>query len=131
MAPNPNGVRRRVFEDALEVYAGKGWITPRGYEAGKKLRAAWEGTERSDNYLKERVDSSPKPDVAVAVQIDRVSARNAITRKIPPEDWTILMTVVCEGQAIGRLPEYRGRGHERGKAHLRAALDRLAERLGK
>ena len=127
---NPNGVKRRVFHDMLEVYRSRGWITSRGFEAGKVLRAAWENTKRGGGYLQERVDSTPKPDAAVAMQVDRMSARVGITRKIPSQDHAILMTVVCDALPIGRLREYRGRRHEHGKAHLAAALDRLADRLG-
>jgi hypothetical protein len=38
--------------------------------------------------------------------------------------------VACEKNAIGRLPEYRGRNHDKGKAHLHSALERLADRMG-
>jgi hypothetical protein len=127
---NPNGVKRRVFYDMLDVYYRKGWITRRGYNAGADLRGAWEQTERSGGYLQERVDSTPKPDKAIAMQIDRVSALVSITRRIPREDWRIVVTVACEKNAIGRLPEYRGRNHEAGKAHLYSALERLADRMG-
>lgn len=127
---NPNGVKRRVFYDMLDVYYRRGWITKRGFNAGSDLRGAWEQTERGGGYLQERVDSTPKPDKAIAMQIDRVSALINITRRIPREDWRILITVACEKNAIGRLPEYRGRNHDTGKAHLYSALERLADRMG-
>lgn len=129
---NPNGVTRRQFYDMLDVYHRRGWISASGFEAGKKLRAAWEATEKGigNDWSKERVDSSPKPDAAIAIQIDRMSALVGITRRIPQGDYRILINVACEGQAIGRLREYRGFHHEAGKAHLRDALDRLACRIG-
>ena len=127
---NPNGVKRRVFLDMLDVYHRRGWISKRGFNAASDLRGAWEQTERGGGYLQERVDSTPKPDKAIAMQIDRVSALISITKRIPREDYRILITVACEKNAIGRLPEYRGRNHERGKAHLYSALERLADRMG-
>lgn len=128
---NPNGIKRRVFYDMLDVYHRRGWICTRGYNAGSALRAAWQRTEQGqgNDWSKERVDSTPKPDAAVAVQIDRMSALVAITRHIPPDDHSILLTVACEGHAIGRVVKYRGRNHEAGKAHLRDALERLANAL--
>ena len=127
---NPNGVKRRVFYDMLDVYYRRGWITKRGFNAGSDLRGVWEQTERSGGYLQERVDSTPKPDQAIAMQIDRVSALINITKRIPREDWRILITVACEGNAIGRLHVYRGAGHKRGQAHLHSALERLADKMG-
>ena len=127
---NPNGVKRRVFYDMLDVYHRRGWITTRGYNAGAALRAAWERTEYGGTWLHERVDSTPKPDAAVARQVDRMSRLIGITKRIPREDWRILISVACEKNAIGCLPEYRGYNHEAGRAHLYAALERLADRLG-
>jgi len=129
---NPNGIKRRVFYDMLDVYHRRGWITTRGYNAGMVLRAAWEKTELGGEWLQERVDSTPKPDAAVTIQINRMAALVGITRRIPREDHRLLVSVACEKNAIGRLPEYRNgsRSHDRGKDHLREALDRLADRLG-
>lgn len=79
------------------------------------------------SWLRDRVDSSPKPDAAIDIQIDRVSALVTITRMIPSEDSEILTCVCGHGNAIGALPQYRGRKHERGKEHLAAALERLAD----
>lgn len=128
---NPNGVKRRVFYDMLDVYYRRGWITKRGFNAASALRDAWQRTEQGqgNDWSKERVDSTPKPDAAVAVQIDRMSALVAITRHIPPEDHSILLTVACEGHAIGRLRQYRGMNHDKGKRHLHDALERLADRI--
>jgi len=128
---NPNGVKRRVFYDMLDVYHRRGWITKRGFNAASALRDAWQRTEQGqgNDWSKERVDSSPKPDAAVAIQIDRMSALIGITRHIPAEDHRILLTVACEGQAIGRLRQYRGMNHDKGRRHLHDALERLANRI--
>lgn len=128
---NPNkvtGVRRY---DMLEVYHKRGWISTEGYNAGELLRMAWLKTQVGicAPWLRERVDSTPKPDAAVAIQIDRVSALVRISCMVPAEDDRIVTAVCGHGSAIGSLSEYRGRRHEEGKAHLRAALERLARRI--
>lgn len=129
---NPNGVKRMRYYTMLDVYAKRGWISAPGHEAGKRLRNVWEATEKGvgNDWSKERVDKSPKPDAAIAIQIDRVSKLVGITRKIPADDYRILMFIACEDLPIGRLKEYRGINHDKGKAHMRAAFDRLADRLG-
>ena len=128
---NPNGVTgvRRV--DMLDIYHNRGWIDARQWVAGAAIREAWLGTEkgRGADWTQERVDSSPKPDAAIAIQIDRMSRLIRISKLVPPEDERIIDTVCCQGNAIGALREYRGSQHERGKAHLREALDRLADRI--
>ncbi|MDF3606315.1 hypothetical protein PE067_09305 [Paracoccus sp. DMF-8] len=128
---NPNcvtGVRRY---DMLEIYHKRGWISTAGYNAGCLLRMAWlkVSVGTCPPWLRERVDSSPKPDAAVAIQIDRVSALLKVSRMVPVEDERIVSCVCCDGNAIGALREYRGRKHEDGKAHLKIALDRLSERI--
>lgn len=128
---NPNGVTgvRRV--DMLEIYHKRGWISTQGYNAAELLRTAWLRNEigKCPPWLRERVDSSPKPDTAVTIQIDRMSALMRISRLVPADDERIVGCVCYGGNAIGSLREYRGSNHESGKAHLRKALDGLAERI--
>ena len=128
---NPNRVTGARRYDMLKIYAKRGWITDRGLTAGEAIRSAWLGTEkaRGTDWTRERVDSSPKPDAAIAIQIDRMSALLRISKLVPPEDQAIIDCVCCHGAPIASLREYRGSQHERGKAHLRAALERLADRI--
>ena len=128
---NPNGVTGVRRRDMLEVYAERGWISQRAYGAGELLRMSWLKTEVGTcaPWLRERVDSSPKPDAAVAIQIDRLSALLRVSSLIHPDDKRIVDCVCAHGDPIGRLPEYRGSKHEAGKAHLAAALERLADRI--
>lgn len=130
---NPNGITGARRVDMLEIYARRGWISTRGYNAGEMIRAAWLGTEkgRGNDWTRERVDSSPKPDASIAIQIDRMSALIRVSRLVPAEDERIVDCVCCQGNAIGQLREYRGSQHERGKSHLRDALERLADRIEK
>ena len=126
---NPNGITGARRKDMLEVYADRGWISQRAYGAGELLRVSWLRTDigRCAPWLRERVDSSPKPDAAVAIQIDRISALLRVSSLIPAEDRGILDCVCGRGDPIGRV--YRGSQHEAGKAHLSAALERLADRI--
>lgn len=129
---NPNGVKgvRRV--DMLETYHQRGVISDRGYTAGEALRDAWAGTQRSrgTDYSAPIVDSTSKPDAHIGIQIDRVSRYLDVSKRIAPQDKAILTAVVSEGRAIAHLLEYRGLSHDRGKVHLREALERLADAMG-
>lgn len=129
---NPNGVKRMRRVDMLEVYHSRGWISDRGYTAGEALRDAWCNTQRGKgvDWSAERVDSSPKPDAAIDIQIDRFSRLVSVSNCIAAEDHAILWVVVGKGRSFAHLREYRALRHDRGREHLRAALDRLADRLG-
>jgi hypothetical protein len=130
---NPNDVHGARRVDMLEVYHGRGWISDRGYSAGEVLRDAWTATQRSKgmDYSAVRVDSSPKPDANIDMQIERVSRYHAVASRIAKGDERILDAVVGEGRALSHLKEYRHLNHDKGKAHLREALDRLADAMDK
>jgi hypothetical protein len=135
--PNPNGVKRMRRVDMLEVWHRKGVITTAGYNAAVSLRNAFEATQKAPGWPdNDRVQSSPKPDHAVAIMIDRVSAYHAINKLVHPGDAAIVdMCVIQDSSPAyirdkdGKRPYY-GPGHKAGIAHIRAALDRLAKRMG-
>ncbi|WP_028955912.1 hypothetical protein [Sulfitobacter sp. 20_GPM-1509m] len=128
---NPNNVKRMRRVDMLQKYAKDGVISDRQLTAGAVLRDAWAKTEMGQgrDYSDPVVDSSPKPDQAIDIRIDRMSHYIAITRLIPAGDDSILQAVACEGRAIAHLREYRWRNLPKGKVHLADALERLADRL--
>lgn len=129
---NPNGVKGARRVDMLEIYHARGWISDRGYTAGETLRDAWAGTQRGKgmDYTAERVDSTPKPDASIDIQIDRVSRLVSLSKRIHPDDHDIIYTVAYEQRPIAHLRQYRGRNHEAGKRHLFSAFERLADALG-
>jgi hypothetical protein len=128
---NPNDVKGLRYRDMLEIWHRKGAISTAGYNAGEKLRNAWEGTQRGPGWPdNDRVQSSPKPDHAVEIQIDRISALQAITKRIPEGDRDILTACVMEEGTPARIRGYRGPGYQIGMKHLRDALDRLAVAIG-
>lgn len=129
---NPNGVRgvRRV--DMLEVWHSQGTITTAGFNIAVKLRDAFEATQRSPGWPdNDRVQSSPKPDHAVTIQIDRISAFHRIHRHVIAEDSPIISHCVIMGatpaslRIDGKRPYY-GEGYKRGLQHLSDALERLS-----
>lgn len=134
--PNPNGVKRMRRVDMLERYHRLGIISTRGWNAAEALRDAFEATMKTPGWPdNDRVQSSPKPDQAVEIMVDRISRFHSINRLVPPEDVPIIDACVfhmnAPGSAVinGSRP-YRHAGHERGVQHLRSALDRLADAMG-
>lgn len=134
--PNPNGTKRARRVDLLEVWAKKGAITAGGYNAAVALRDAFEATQRAPGWPdNDRVQSSPKPDHAVAIQTDRLSAYHRIARLVPASDWPIIDCCVLHGALPHRAAVRWGWAklqHERhviGLGLLRDALDRLADAM--
>ena len=135
--PNPNGVRRLRFVDMLEIWHRQGVISTAGYNAAEKLRDAFLATQRAPGWPdNDRVQSSPKPDHAVTIQIDRLAAFHDIWKFVTEGDRRILDTCILHDHSpahltiAGRRPYY-GPRHTDGLRHVRAALDRLAGRMEK
>jgi len=127
---NPNGVKGARRVDMLEVWYRKGMISSAGYSAAEALRNAFEATQRGSGWPdNDRVQSSPKPDHAVAIQIDRISRLHAINRLVDDCDRDIIDTCVLFGRTPASLARYRGRHYQDGLAHLSLAIDRLASRM--
>lgn len=128
---NPNGVTgvRRV--DLLEFWRNRNSITEGGYQAAVRLRDAYEATMCSKPSLpdNDRVQSSPKPDMAVAIQIDRISRFDAMMRHVRHADRQIISACVLDGKHPRSLPQFNGGRHREGFAHLRAALDYISDRI--
>lgn len=128
---NPNGVTgvRRV--DLLEFWRNRKSITESGYQAAVRLRNAYEATMCSRPSLpdNDRVQSSPKPDHAISIQIDRISRFEVMMRHVRQADRQIIIACVLDGKHPGALPQFMGDRHREGFAHLRAALDYLSDRI--
>lgn len=126
---NPNGIRgvRRV--DMLGVWHRKGVISTAGYSAAELLRNAFEATQCAPGWPEaERVQSSPKPDVAVTIQIDRLSNYHHIAKRVIEGDRKIIAVCVL-GSGTPASAGYRGARYQDGLAHLRDALDRLSDAM--
>ena len=127
---NPNKVTgvRRV--DLLDFWHGRGSITTGGMNAAKVLRAAYEQTMRAPPALpdNDRVQSSPKPDHAIDIQVERISRFAKLMRLVADDDREIVTVCVLDGGHPSRL--YGPLRFREGFDHLRNALDRLHTAMG-
>lgn len=89
---NPNGRHRRRKLDVLERYHRDGRISTRGYNAGVTLREAWLATERGQvaAEVRERVDTSARPDRVIDIRIDTMSRYLQVADKVPREHAALL-----------------------------------------
>lgn len=127
---NPNGVMRARRVDMLEIWHKRGVISTSGFNAAEKLRDAFEATERAPGWPdNDRVQSSPKPDHAVSIQIDRLSRYHEIARHVRSQDRTIIDACVLHRGAPTSIG-YKGRRYQEGLDRLRDALDHLASSMG-
>lgn len=142
-AKNPNGMLRYRRVDMLEKWHRDGQLSAAAYTVAAALRDAFCATLRAPtvDLTQDRVDASPKPDHAVAVQVDRLSAFHAIWRRVTrPDDRAILSwCILVPGGHTCRAPgditvngvhPYRGspERHAAGMKRLSDALERLAAR---
>lgn len=124
---NPNGIRRIRIVDMLEVWHKKSIITTAGFNFAVKLRDAFEATGRAPGWPdNDRVQSSPKPDHAVAIQIDRMSRFHAVARFVSQEDRPLISYFVLRDRSDGLRREMEGTRYKAALAALGPALDRCA-----
>lgn len=123
---NPNGVTRRRRVSWVEALYRQGKLTTRQYNAAIKLQGAWERTERGlgGGELKERVQSSPKPDKSIDIQIDRVSQWVAASKCIPVKYELIIKHVVLGNRSVCEFV-----GRKAGEARRLRALTSLQQGL--
>jgi hypothetical protein len=137
---NPNGVRRMRRVDLLDVWHRKGVLSAAAYSVACDLRDAFLATQmgRAVDLTQERVDSSPKPDHAVTIQIDRLSKFHALMRHVVRADVPIIQACVLDGggpgDVVGRDGLHPFRNvvgeiwrHDAGLRALSDALERLAK----
>lgn len=128
---NPNKVTgvRRV--DLLDFWNGRGSITTGGMNAAKVLRAAYEQTMRAPPALpdNDRVQSSPKPDHAIDIQVERISRFAKLMRLVADDDREIVTVCVLDGGHPARV--YGAVRTREGFDHLREALDRLHDAMSR
>lgn len=128
---NPNGITGARRIDLLQYWHKRGSISTGGYNAAVMLRDAFEATMRSKPCLpdNDRVQSSPKPDHAVTIQIDRISRYEKLARHVHPQDKQLISACVLDGQHPSRI--YGALRTREGLAHLREALDRLSDAMSR
>ena len=125
---NPNGVKRARRIDLVESYHKRGKITERQLKAAQALRLAYEGTMRTAPAIKKvQVDSSPKPDQHISIQVDRMSELHNVSRHIPVASKHVVDVVVYQNNSVGWSKLYRGRKLATGMDLLRSGLDAIAD----
>lgn len=128
---NPNRVTgvRRV--DLIEFWSQRGTISHEGATAAKALRSVYDDTLRGPPALpdNDRVQSSPKPDHAIDIQVDRISRFARLMRLVETGDREIVTACVLDGKHPARV--YGATKTAEGFVHLRAALDRLYGAMAK
>ena len=124
---NPNGVKRARRLSVAETYERQGHLTKRQAEAAKTVLEAWEQNFRSPAPISgDRVDSSPKPDAHIAIQISRRSKYHQISKLIVTYRPYVLH-VARDDKFLTSLAGYRKDG--RYMARLQEGLDALADRI--
>ncbi|RWR08473.1 hypothetical protein [Paenirhodobacter populi] len=113
-------IKRARRVDMLEQWHKRGLLSVAAYGVAEKLRNAYEVTQRmpATDYQRPTVDSSPKPDHAIAIQTDRISRYHAISQHISANDWPLVERMVLDGAG----PEPLG---YRGPVAVKQALARL------
>ena len=137
-AHNPNGVKKMRRVDMLEHWHRHGTISTAGYTAACALRDAFERTQLSPgtSFEQVRVDSSPKPDHAVTIQIKGLSLFHHVNRHVIAADQPLVHhCVLSKGTPaslrIRGVRVFHGANYPAGLRELAAALDRLARAMEK
>jgi hypothetical protein len=123
---NPNNFARRRRVMVIDTMLKRGTLTMRQWQAATELQVAWLSVERlsSGSPLQERVQSSPKPDAAVDIQVAATSRHIRARKPLTAEEAEIvdcicyrnLESVFCRVPMA--LPKFR------------EAMDKVADRLG-
>lgn len=119
---NPNNMGRRYRVEVIETLD----LTLRQQQAAMAIRNAYCRVEAlsSGGELKEWVQSSPKPDAAVAAQIGAVSTYAYVMKGVLRVDRPIV-----EHVCFKNLPLRQFKGHSRQGERFRQALDRVADHM--
>ena len=119
--PNNRGRRRRI-----EVIDHLKFLSLRQYQAAREIRNAYCAVEKlsSGSPLKERVDASTRPDVAVAAQVDALSRLNRAMAGVPRYTRATVEAICWHNTAIKDLPDYQV-----ARSDLQGAMTCVADRL--
>lgn len=119
---NPNNLGQRRRMDVIEALG----LDMRQKQAATAIRDAHCRVEMlsSGGELKEQVDASPKPDAAVAAQVDALSNRSRYMAAVPRDFRKVVEHVCWNNQPISKLPGSRN-SHS---ACFKVAMDLVANK---
>lgn len=120
---NRTGRRRR--KNAIDAIK----LTMRQEQAARAIEDAWCRLQMcfSGGALKEQVDASPRPDAAIAAQIDAQSRWQNVTKTLLNSERRLVRWVCCDNQPITLAA--RKIGEVRATERFRVAMDRVADHL--
>ena len=120
---DPNNRARRQKRNVLKGMLSLNLLTMRQWQAGEAIQIAHLRYEMlsSGGELKERVQSSPKPDATMDVQVDAVSRFIHVMAGVPRADRAIVEAVCCHNAPLRSITAPRR------MQRLRASLDRVAD----
>lgn len=129
---NPNGVKGKRRISVVELYHRQDHITAKQLQAAEALMNAYERTLRTPPAVKEvNVDSSPKPDKATSIKIDRLSGFHRLYKRVPARCKRVIDRVVLENERVFVPRKARGataqRIRNRAYELLAEGLEELAE----
>lgn len=120
---NPNNMGRRRRIEVIGTLA----LTMRQEQAAKAIRDAFCRVQRlsSGGELKERVQSSPKPDATIAMQVDASSQWVYVMKAVKPVNRRIIEHVCCDNLPLVELV-----GYKQSRVRLAQTLDCVADHIG-
>ena len=120
-----NGTGRRQRKHVLTELLRTHKLTQRQFQAGEAIEKAHCNVEKlsSGGELKEAVQSSPKPDATMAMQVDTMSQQVHVKKAIPRTQRALVEHVCEQNQPL------RTSGVRRPLPRLCSALDRVADHL--
>ncbi len=124
--PNNLGQRKRII--VLDDMLRRGTITMRQHQAGIAIQEAYCRVEMlsSGGPLKEQVQSSPKPDAAVAIQVGANSRLVHVMKPVLQSNRGLIEAVCWHNKPLRSA--IRG-GFVRGYTRFRETLDVVADHL--
>ncbi len=126
---NPNNIGRRQRVNVVDRLAGRNLLTMRQIQAARAIGDAYAKlqTLSSGGELKETVDSTPKPDATIAMQVDASSQWVHVMTAVPDRNRVIVEKVCCENVPVTRI--VKGGAATRMYHRLRQSLDLVADHM--
>ena len=124
----PNRMARRYRVSIIDTMEAR--LSMRQVQAARAIQEAYCRAEMlsSGGPLKEQVDASPKPDAAVASQVDAMSTLTYVMSAVPSAMRDVVEWVCWHNMPIHRLTG-SGRKQYNRTADFKVAMDLVANRL--